>query len=429
MGVTAPTGANLPIESLRQGAVVEPVDLVAADGARSSGLLYQSTTGDNRVGVHLLHPRTDQTRNYNIPPLVAAGCTVLARSSRSVNNDSDTVHEELLLDVAAGVTRLRDIGCEYVVLLGNSGGAPLAAFYQATAETAAAARPAPDPSLTRVDLRAASLPPADVLVSVGGHLGEGITLARMIDAAVVDETDPLSTDPALDIYDPLNGFRLPLRDTSYEPAFVEVVRAAQLARVGRIDALARHALDAATDARAELADLRAPEDSTVRLRLERRAAGRRYLVVHRTIADPAFVDLAIEPDDRVVGFDAHPRPDLLNHRQAGFAHLLSPRAWLSTWSAISSHADMVACVAAVSVPTLFVHYAGDIFSRLADARRLADACSAGDSSLVVVRRADHYGREIRRDGTFGPRTTEGTRSVVDWLAPRVGVASSTKEWQ
>jgi pimeloyl-ACP methyl ester carboxylesterase len=424
MGVTPPRGANLPIEALRERAVVDPVDLVAADGARSTGLLYRPVGGGARVGVHLLHPRTDQSRNYNVPPLVAAGCTVLARGGRSVNNDSDTVHEELLLDVAAGVTRLRDEGCDRVVLLGNSGGAPLAAFYQATAETPPAERREPNPSLTRVDLRTATLPPADALVSVGGHLGEGITLGRMIDASVVDESDPLSTEPAFDIYDPANGFRLPIQQTRYEPEFVEIVRAAQLARVGRIDSIARAALDAAESARAGLEGMADPVDAPARLLVERRAESRRYLVVHRTLADPAFVDVTIEPDDRVAGFDAHPRPDLQNQRQAGFAHLLSPRAWLSTWSAVSSHADTVACVARISVPTLVVHYAGDIFCRLGDAQRLADACGAVDKQFTVVRRADHYGREIRADGTFGDRTTEGTRAVVDWLTPRVGLTAS-----
>jgi pimeloyl-ACP methyl ester carboxylesterase len=420
-----PGGANLPIDAVRDGALVDPVDLVAADGARSSGLLYRPTQFAAGVGIHLMHPRTDQTRNYNIPPLLAAGCTVLARTSRSVNNDSDTVHEDLLLDVAAGVARLRGEGCDRVVLLGNSGGAPLAALYQATAETPPEHRSEPDPSITRVDLRSAELPPADAVVSVGGHLGEGITLGRMIDASLVEEGDPLSTDPALDIYDPSNGFRLPLARTQYVVDFVEAVRAGQLARVRRLDALAREALDASERAGAALLDQPPkPADGPGSLLLERRAASRRFLVIYRTIADPAFVDLGIDPDDRRPGFDAHPRPDLQNQRQAGFAHLLSPRAWLSTWSAESSHADMVSAIRRVTVPTLLVHYAGDVFSRLNDAHRMADAAGAADKELVVVRHADHYGRRINPDGTVGDRLTDGTRAVGEWLGARFGLKLS-----
>ena len=92
-----------------------------------------------------MHPRTDQSLNYNIPPLVQAGYAVVGRARRAVNNDVDTVHEEILLDLAAGVRMLRDSGCERVVLLGNSGGGALARLYQAQAQAAAAARLGPQP--------------------------------------------------------------------------------------------------------------------------------------------------------------------------------------------------------------------------------------------------------------------------------------------
>jgi pimeloyl-ACP methyl ester carboxylesterase len=54
---------------------------------------------------------------------------VLALNSRSPNDDTDTVHEELVLDVAAGVDHLRRArGVERVVLIGNSGGGALMAL-------------------------------------------------------------------------------------------------------------------------------------------------------------------------------------------------------------------------------------------------------------------------------------------------------------
>src|ERR1700722_6028942 len=122
-----PRAANVAVQDLGEGARREPVDLVAADRAPSSGLYYAPDRPDRpRIGIHLMHPRTDQTRNYNIGPLVKAGFAVLARNSRSVNNDIETLHEDLLLDMAAGIVHLRDRGCETVILLGNSGGAALA---------------------------------------------------------------------------------------------------------------------------------------------------------------------------------------------------------------------------------------------------------------------------------------------------------------
>jgi pimeloyl-ACP methyl ester carboxylesterase len=415
-----PRAANVPIAVAGAAVAVEPVDLVAADGAPSSGLLYAPRAGRPRVGIHLMHPRTDQTRNYNVLPLVSAGCMVLARNGRSVNNDADTLHEDLLLDVAAGVGFLRTRGCETVVLLGNSGGGALAALYQSQAEAAPGARIKKETTVSGVDLAHASLPSADALIIVGGHMGQGKTLAKLIDGAVVDEADPLSVDPAADIYDPRNGFRLPVSETRYPPEFVAAVRAAQLRRVERIDRLARSAIAAAADARNAASWLPDGGDALrARLWVDRRAAARSYLTIYRTIADPVILDPTIEPDDRVPGgFDGYQRPDLQNYRQVGFAHLVSPRAWLSTWSALSSHADLAGSIGGVTVPTLVVHYRGDLFTRLPEVETLRHAAGTADFSLVIVGQADHYGRRINPDGSMGARTGEGTDAAVSWLGKR-----------
>jgi pimeloyl-ACP methyl ester carboxylesterase len=415
-----PRAANVPIAAVGSAVTVEPVDLLAADGAPSSGLLYMPRAGQPRLGIHLMHPRTDQTRNYNVLPLVSAGCMVLARNSRSVNNDADTLHEDLLLDVAAGVGFLRSRGCDAVVLLGNSGGGPLAALYQSQAESAPEARIEQEATVSAVDLGRAALPTADALIIIGGHMGQGRTLAKLIDGAVVDEADPLSADPAVDIYDPRNGFRLPVSETRYSPEFVAAVRGAQVRRVERIDRLARAAIAAAAEARSAASWLPDAEDAfRARLWVDRRAAARSYLTIYRTIADPVILDPTIEPDDRVPGgFDGYRRPDLQNYRQVGFAHLVSPRAWLSTWSVLSSHADLAGSIAGVTVPTLVVHYRGDLFTRLSEVETLRHAAGTADFSLVMVGQADHYGRRINQDGSLGARTSEGTDAAVCWLRKR-----------
>jgi pimeloyl-ACP methyl ester carboxylesterase len=416
-----PRAANVAISTWAGGLAVEPVDLVASDGAPSSGLLYQSPGGRPKIGVHLMHPRTDQTRNYNIAGLAQAGCMVLARNSRSVNNDVDTLHEDLLLDVAAGVELLRRRGCETVVLVGNSGGGPLAAYYQWQAETPMAERIPRNQTVATFDLREVSLPAADALVIVGGHLGQGQTLQNTLDASVVDETDPLSIDPSLDIYDPRNGFALPVAATRYSPEFVRQVRAAQQRRVARLDQLARAAIAATDDAWLVATRLRQSEEPTsnVRLWAERRAAARSYLRIYRTLADPAMIDTRIDPDDRVPGgFEGHRRPDIQNYRQIGFAHLASPRAWLSTWSANASHATLGGGLAGVRVPTLLVHYAGDEFTRMAAIHEIKDVAASADFELHVVRRADHYGRLLKDDGSIGDRSPEGTAIAVRWLLER-----------
>jgi hypothetical protein len=256
---------------------------------------------------------------------------------------------------------------------------------------------------------------------VGAHMGQGKTLEKTIDASLIDESDPSSVDPTLDIYDPRNGFTLPVGYTRYAPDFVENVRAAQARRVERLDQLARALIAANDDARFVASRLHTSEEATslARLWAERRAAARGYLTIYRTLADPLMIDTTIDPDDRVAGgFENHPRPDIQNYRQIGFAHLVSPRAWLSTWSANASHASLAAGLARVSVPTLVVHYAGDIFTRLGEIRDLEKVTAAQDFELAVMRRTDHYGRRLNDDGSIGVRSSEGTAAAVEWISKR-----------
>ena len=414
MPAPLPRGANFQLRELGSAIDVEPVNLVAHDGAFSRGLLYRPAGRSPSVGVHLMHPRTDQSQNYNIPPLVAAGYTVLGRAGRWVNNDTATVHETLLLDVAAGVRLLRQRGCEQVVLLGNSGGSSLAAVYQWQARTDPAARLTQTPAGDPVDLAHAELPPADGIVLIGGHLGEGACLLKWIDPSVVDESDPFTADPALDMYDVRNGFRELPTASHYDPDFLAKFRSAQRERVARLDEIARRHLASRRQARERARQAPAEE----RIPLERRAAAPYHMVIHRTMADPAFLDLSIEPDDRrISGYNNDPRPDLQNYG-VGVATFLTPEAWLSTWSGLSSHASTPDCLAAVDDPLLLVHYAGDVITHVSEAEAILAAAGATDKQFVKVRGADHYGFVIHPDGSGGARTTEGTDAVTAWMRDR-----------
>jgi pimeloyl-ACP methyl ester carboxylesterase len=363
--------------------------------------------------VHLMHPRTDQSQNYNIPPLVAAGYAVLGRAGRWVNHDVATEHERLLADVAAGVRLLQDRGCAQVILLGNSGGGSLAALYQWQATTAPASRLRHTVAGDEVALGAMDLPPADGIVLIGAHLGEGASLLKWIDPSVVDESDAFSVDPELDMYDPRNGFRPLPQESAFDRDFLVAYRAAQHARVSRLDAIARgHLAERGTSAAATARDERQ------RMAAERRAAAPHHMQIHRTMADPAFVDLSIEPDDRrKSSYNSNPRPDLQNYGN-GVAQFLTPEAWLSTWSGLSTKASTVDCIRSVRQPTVIVHYAGDVITHLSEAESIYEAAAADDKTLVTVRRADHYGFAINADGSGGPRVAEGTDAVVTWMRDR-----------
>jgi len=404
-----PQGANFSLASVPAEIGYEPVGLVAADGAPSKGMLYRKRGTSPKVGVHLMHPRTDQTQNYNILPLALAGYAVLGRASRWPNNDVATVHEPLLLDVAAGVQFLRAQGCEKVILLGNSGGSSLAAFYQAQATAPPGKRLAETPAGDSFDLNKYDLPPADGIVLIAGHVGQGLLLGKMIDPSVIDERDPIGADPALDPYDPANGFDIATGKGNYGAEFLERYRGAQLERVRRLDCVARRMIEMMQDATS------VQPSSSAAQRKARAARAGWHMIIYRTTADPAFVDLSIEPDDRIVFSYVSARPDLENYGENGFARYVTPRAWLSTWSALSSRARTADNLSACTMPLLIVHYAGDAATRLREVTELELRSASPDKTVRVIRGVDHYGIPLQ-----GPksRSALGTDCVVKWMLER-----------
>lgn len=383
-------------------------ELTTADGATVRGVL--ATVPGATTVVCLMHPRQDVTHHPLVPVLLAAGAAVWTQHPRSVNNDLNLVHEQALLDVAAGLVFLREAGFAAVVTLGNSGGGPLYAYYLEQAGLAPAERVATTPGGRPTGLADAELPLPDGAVFLAPHPGQGKLLLACIDPSVADESDPLSVVPALDPFDPANGFAEPPASSSYTPEFLERYRAAQRDRVARIDAVAREHL-------ARTAEARAAHQRTGSAADRRRAIAPRILTVFRTDADPRNVDLSLDPSDRPYGSLFGRRPDLIDYGQVGFGRLSTPEAWLSTWSGLSSHADFVRCAPGVTVPTLFVELTGDQAAFPADSRRMIDALGTADLTTATVRGL-HFG------GALAPGEPTGNElagvEIVAWLGKRFG---------
>jgi alpha-beta hydrolase superfamily lysophospholipase len=372
----------------------EPVVLRTHDFRQIRALYWRSDRDpEPKIGVVIIHPRVDFAHHYAVPRLVSAGFGVLAASSRHVNNDMQAEHEEMVLDVAACVRHLRERrGVEKVVLLGNSGGGSLVAFYQAEARTPPGdrLRTSPGGSPTRFD--SAPMPPADGMVYVAAHRGQGKVLLDGIDPSVTDERDPLSVDPALDLYAAANGFREPPAWSSYDAAFLERYRVAQRARVARLDAAARAHL-ASHDEAVRASEAEGFEDRPFdeRRSVLLRRAVEPVMVVYRTMANPSFVDAGIDPSDRDYGSLLSERPDLMNVAALGFARTCTPRAWLSTWSGLSSNADLARNVARIQEPTLLVAASRDReVLPLTDVAPVFDAVRSPDKRLVTIEGARHY---------------------------------------
>ena len=388
-------------EALPAGASAEPVALETDDRSATTGTLY-TVPGATTV-VCLMHPRVDVTHHYLVPLLLERGLAVFTQRSRFVNNDLGLVYERVLLDVAAGQRFLHGRGFTEVVLLGNSGGASLFCLYAAQANLSPGERLTDDPAGATIDLTG-ELPPPDRVALLAPHPGQGDLLLHCIDPSVIDEDDPGSLDPALDLYDPANGFAPPPESSRYSIEFLDRYRAGQRARVARIDEAARTLL-------ARRRAWRASDDPADR----RRAAAATHLVVHRTDADPRSVDLSLDPSPRDYGSIFGVRPDITNRGAVGFGRLSTPEAWLSTWSAHCTRAAIRLTAPGIDQPVLLMGYTADNTVFPGD----LDAIAAAFTAIAVARtdvEGDHYG--LSADHASRPGGKAAADVVADWVAGR-----------
>jgi len=119
-----------------------------------------------------------------------------------------------------------------VLLFGHSGGGPATSFYQAVAETGPSYCQGPN-KLVECANTLAGLPKADGLILVDAHPGVSVNGLRSINAAVLDERDPRKIDPALDPFNPANGYDP--TNPHYSEAFKQKYFKAQAARMNGAD--------------------------------------------------------------------------------------------------------------------------------------------------------------------------------------------------
>ncbi len=371
-------GVEIPRESIR---------LVSPDGALVRGLLWTPPAGRPwKTAVILTHPRGDFSVHYACPLLAAAGYAVFGFGTRYQNNDTDCLHEQCIIDVNTACEEMRRRGAEAVVLLGNSGGGSLMALAQA------------------------ELGIGDGWVGMAAHPGEGVFMLQVIDPSVADEDDPFSTVADLDMYNPDNGWRPWPEPCEYDLAWLERYRSAQVARVARIDAIATAAIAEASDAGARLRQVDKTTDLRTWRDLRRRAVSTRYHTIYRTLADPAYLDLSIDPDERPVGsLFAFPDPFDANYGRGGLARTMTSRGWLSTWSGLSSHAKLADTMLRVTVPTILLHPTADTEIRVRQAKEIVANSGAADTTYVEMKGAPHY-LEGHRPEALG--------IVAEWMAAR-----------
>ena len=399
-------GRYLTAGSRPEAAVTSVHELTTADGVTVRGVL--ATIPGATTVVCLMHPRQDLTHHPLVPLLLHAGAAVWTQHTRSVNNDLTLVHEQAILDAAAGLVFLREHGFGSIVTLGHSGGGPLYAFYLEQAGLPPAERIAATPGGRPAKLADAEMPLADGAIFLAPHPGQGRLLLACIDPSVADEQDPMSVVPELDPFSPANGFAEPPASSTYSEVVLARYQAAQRDRVARIDAVARDHLARTGEARAAFKNSGNALD-------RRRSLAPRIITVFRTDADPRTVDLSLDPSERPYGSLFGKRPDLINYGLTGFGRLTTPEAWLSTWSGLSSNADFVRCAPRVTVPTLFIELTGDQAAFPADSRQMTGALGARDLTTATLRGL-HFGGPIAEGEPAGNELA--ATEIINWLSKR-----------
>ncbi len=330
-----------------------------------------------------MHPAS----TLNLMPLPAglarAGHHVMCCASRYAKNDTALIMEKVAADLGAYVRYAReDLGYDKVVLAGWSGGGSLAAFYQSQAENPTITE---TPAGDAYDLTRAGLQPADALMLVAAHIGRAHTLSEWIDPSMRDEADPDDRDPDLDLYGAT--VRPP-----YAPAFVDRFREAQRARIRKIT--------------------QRSEETLAELRRRGGAEVERPFLVHRTMADPRFLDPALEPNGRRPGWCYLGDPETVNSGPAGLARFSTLRAWLSQWSPDHSRANAIANVGSVSVPFLVVENEADDAVPKSHPQAAFAAARMADKTFRVIDGATHYYKDQPR------HLAEAATVIGGWLAER-----------
>lgn len=405
-------GSGWSQERMDKAFFTKPHVVHAADGQRILGLLY-SRTGDEKAVVCTMHPREFSGTPYVVPDVLDAGHACWVQAPRSIGNDLRLEHEVALLDVAACTSYLRDtLGFRTVHMLGISGGAGLYGFYVQQASRDPANRLARTPGGKPVGLREIDMPVPDTLVLISPHPGQGVLLMNGIDPSVTDERDPFATEPGLDPFSRANGFVPPPQSSAYAPDFVARYRAAQRARVQRIDDWARDALHARAALRSRIKSEGRNALSELDLKKNAHAP---IMEIWRTDADLRCWDLSIDPSDREVGSVWGRDPFASNWGSVGFARLVTPASWLSTWSGISSNASFGKFGAEVRVPTLMLEYTGDQAAFPSDMQAIFDSIGSARKVRLKVR-GNHHGHALR-EGEEAGQVVAG-RHLQAWFNER-----------
>lgn len=347
----------------------------------TQGVYHAPVGGRPEVAFIATHYNVDFSEHYLAPLLARRGFGFLGWNTQYRGAEGYFILERALGDIGVGVRWLREVaGVTTVVILGNSGGGSLMAAYQSQAL---------DPHIGAtfgMQLPAGfdELPAGDLYISLNAHGGRPEVLTDWWDPSVTDERDPLSVDPALDMYDPSNG-------PPYSAEFLDRYRAAQVARNHRITAWVLEELE----------------------RVRAQGWYDRGFALHRVWADPRWLDLSIDPSDRPANHCYAGDPKWANYNAWGIGPHNTLHSWLSMWSLEYSQCRAAPHLQRISTPSLVIQSTADAGVYPSDARAIHENVAATDKELHLVP-GDHY--------LVAPTTArDDTADLIGaWVRARVG---------
>ncbi len=300
--------------------------------------------------------------------LAAAGNHVIWANSRYRGTDSALIMEKVAADLGQTIVDARDrLGYSKIILAGWSGGGSLSMWYQSLAvagegitDTAAG-----DPYVVPAE----RLPEVDAVMMLAAHISRHGTLTEWMDPSITDESEPFVRDPFLNLYDPANENQPP-----YSEEYLQTFRDAQIARNRDITAWVKDRLD----------EIRNSDEPNREL----------SFTVQGTMADPRWLDPAVDPNGRTPGECYLGDPKIVNDGVVGLARYSSLRSWLSQWSYDDARCDALKAAVDVTVPVLVVGNGADNACTPSHTHRLFDAVSHADAhplnQMHEIEGASHY---------------------------------------
>jgi hypothetical protein len=368
---------------------------------RVSATIYKPDSGPApHIAFLVSHRSANNLNNVACRELSKRGFLAFCFNTRFVNNDSIVNWEEIALDVKTAVNYVRTIpGVTKVVLLGHSGGSPLMSYYQAVAENGVSYCRGAN-KIVQCGDELAGMKPADGLLFDEAHPGDGVQALRGINPSLSIVDGKVKVDPALDPFDPKNGYN-PKGASHYAEEFRTRYYAAQSRvmndQLAKVQALA---------ARIKKGESTYPDDDVVLVPFSDQAGAARLDQM-----DPSIPEIMstrrpqklLKNDGSIVTQivkslePPHPQQAKRNRTFDDGTKMLTVTAYLSANAVkstdsldgidhCSNNNSTVCAVQFIKVPTLIV--AMGAYHMLRDEELMYDKSAASDKDYIVIEGAE-----------------------------------------